>query len=148
MKSLLINRPKSKCFQCAVGSFEEDGTFAYGDFDGNLMSSIDGTRLQKKPSKKVLIRSLQSILDELNIHHINFFSLDTEGHELNVLNGIDFDKTTFDYLLIEIYTKDYAKINSLLKSHGYKMVDLFSNYSHETNQTWDGTHNDFLFKKL
>jgi FkbM family methyltransferase len=147
-KRLVRNRPHSKCFQCALGSFEQDNTYVYGNFDGSLMSSVDGSRLHKPANQRVLVRSLQSILDEVNLYHINFFSLDVEGYELNVLKGIDFERTTFDYLLIEVYAKFYHQIVELLKLKGYVMVENFTNYSPKTNPDWDGTHNDYLFQRV
>lgn len=145
---LCQNRPNSVCFQCALGSFEEDGTFAYGDFDGTLMSSINGERLNHTGNEKVLMRSLQSILDEVKVHNINFFSLDTEGYELNILKGIDFSKTQFDYILIEIYNYHYDQIIEFLSSNGYEMIQSFTNYNKIDNPDWDGTHNDYLFKRV
>lgn len=144
---LCRNRSISKCFQCVLGSFAEDNTYVWGDFDGNLMSSVGGVRLARQAPQKVLVRSLQSILDEAGITHVNFFSLDTEGYELNVLNGIDFTKTTFDYILIEIYPTEYEKIKSLMLSEGYELVGNFTNYNNVTNDAWDGSHNDYLFKR-
>lgn len=144
---LVKNRPQSKCFQCALGSFEENGTLGVGDFDGDSMASINGTRRHEKPTQTVLIRSLQSILDESGLHHINFFSLDTEGYELNILKGIDFSRTSFDYLLIEIYKHQYDEIVLFLAENGYRLVKCFSGYTHKTNPGWDGTHNDYLFTR-
>ena len=144
---LCANRPRSRCFQCALGSFEEDGTYGFGDFDGNLMSSIGGTRLHRSAAQKVLIRSLQSILDEVHLQHINFLSLDTEGYELHILRGIDFAKTQFDYLLIEIHKDHYHEVVSFLSEKGYEMADNFSNYNHLTNPNWGGYQNDYLFKR-
>lgn len=145
---LRVNRPYSKCFQCALGSFEENNTYAYGDFDGSLMSSLDGERLRRSPINQVLVRSLQSILDEVGVQHVNFFSLDTEGSELNILKGIDFSRITFDYLLIEIYQHQYDTIVSFLQSRGYEMIENFSNYNKISNPGWDGSHNDYLFKNV
>lgn len=144
-KRLCNNRPNSQCFQCALGSFEQNNTYIYGDFDGSLMSSVDGKRENNRPTQRVQIRSLQSVLTEVGLQHINFFSLDTEGFELQVLEGIDFNKTVFDYLLIEIYTPQFNEIISFLLSNGYIMIENFSNYSHLTHSGWDGTHNDYLF---
>jgi len=141
------NRPSSFCIQCALGSFEEDNTFVWGDFDGGPMSSVNGNRLNRDAEQMVLMRSLQSILDEMKFHHINFFSLDVEGYELNVLLGIDFNKTIFDYLLIEIQDDQFDDIVRLLDINEYELVENFSNYNVEMNQDWDGTHNDFLFKR-
>lgn len=145
--TLCANRPHSTCFCCALGSFEENGSYVEGDFNGDLMSSVNGKRLGRSNSQKVKMRSLQSILDEIGIQHVDFFSLDTEGYELNILRGIDFDKTTFDYILIEIYNEEYEAIVSLLKDKGYRLVENFSNYNFIDNPSWEGTHNDYLFKR-
>lgn len=142
---LCINRPHSRCFNCALGSFQQDGEIAFGDFDGHLMASLLG-RLDRPKDQGVLIRSLQSILDICDITHVNFFSLDTEGYELNILKGIDFAKTTFDYILIEIYANQYDGIVSLLDSNGYELVCNLSGYNKIDNPNWDGSHNDYLFK--
>lgn len=143
---LVKNRPNSKCFQFALGSFEDNNTYISGDFDGHLMSSIEGNRLNRPAETTVLMRSLQSVLDEEKIDHVNFFSLDVEGFELNVLRGIDFNKVTFDYLLIEVNTHG-DEIDLLLSSNGYELVENFSNYNAVDNPQWDGTHNDFLYKR-
>src|SRR3990167_3228692 len=139
------NRPNSHCFQCALGSFAEDGSSVCGDFNGALMSSVNGKRLFSPLSISVPIRSLQSILDEMAISHVNFFSLDTEGYEYNILQGIDFEKTSFDYILIEIYNWDYNSIVSFLANRGYQLIKCLSGYNHHDNPYWDGTHNHYLF---
>jgi hypothetical protein len=39
---LMANRPYSLCYQCALGSFEENNTYVTGDFNGRMMSSVGG----------------------------------------------------------------------------------------------------------
>ena len=146
-QELQNNRPSAFCFCCALGSFDEEGAYLWGDFTGSLMSSINGVRQSRPPTEKVLVRSLQSIIDEVGIYHINFLSLDTEGYEFNILKGIDFTKTTFDYMLIEIYPVEYNDIVTFLESKGYDLIANFSNYNRFDNRSWDGTHNDYLFKR-
>lgn len=145
---LVSNRPHSQCFQCALGTHQENGTYLHGDFDGILMSSVNGSRLERQAMVRTPVRSLQSILDEVNLHHINFFSLDVEGYELQVLKGIDFGKTLFDYILIEIYSSDYDQVVEFMKTSGYALMENFSNYNKTTNPDWDGTHNDYLFIRM
>jgi FkbM family methyltransferase len=145
---LWLNRPNSDCFQCALGSFAQHDTYVIGDFDGHLMASVNGERLDRNPDQKVLVVCLQSILDEVGIKHVDFFSLDTEGCELNILRGIDFSRTTFEYLLIEIYSHQYQEIVSFLSNKGYAMIENFSNYNPKDNPAWDGSHNDYLFKRV
>jgi FkbM family methyltransferase len=46
-------------------------------------------------------RTLTSILDEHRVPQIDFFSLDVEGYELSVLEGLDFDRYAPTYMLVE-----------------------------------------------
>lgn len=144
---LCLNRPASTCFNCALGPFEQDDTLCFGDFDGHIMASIGGKRLKREPAQCVLFRSLQSILDEEGVSHADLLVLDTEGSEYNVLRGIDFTKTTFDYLLIDIHEWAIHLVCSLLFQNGYDLVECFTSYNPTDNPAWDGLHNDYLFKR-
>lgn len=146
-EQLCTNRPNSICYSCALGSFEDDASWLEGDFDGNPMASVHGERLNRDHKTIVPVRALQSILDEVGYHHINFFSLDAEGYELKILKGIDFSKTLFDYILVEIYKDKYNQIVKLLNENGYELIENFSNYNHRDNPHWDGLHNDYLFRR-
>lgn len=64
---------------------------------------------------------LQKLLDKYNLSEIGLFSLDVEGFELFVLDGIDFKKTTIHYILIESWKKE--KIIPYLKSIGFKSYE-------------------------
>lgn len=72
-KQSVVNRPLAHTFHCALGSHEQNGSIIYGDFDGNPMASIHGNRLHRNELCAIPIRSLQSILDELNMTHVDFF---------------------------------------------------------------------------
>lgn len=68
---------------------------------------------------------LKMILHLLNVSHVNYFILDVEGGELNVLKSINFHKIRFDVLSIETdplnRSPDYAKtISEYLYQYGYK----------------------------
>lgn len=47
-------------------------------------------------------RTLASIFAEYGIRHIDFFSLDVEGFEAEVLSTINFNRVTIDVLITEI----------------------------------------------
>eukprot|EP00808_Paulinella_micropora_P016970 g62204.t1 len=62
------------------------------------------------------------ILKKLNLHHINWWILDVEGGELQVLNAVSFSKVMFDVITIEFDGGDpdkETKIITLLHQHGY-----------------------------
>jgi len=53
--------------------------------------------------------SLGSLLSNLDITKIDFFSLDVEGNELEVLKGINFNDVDIKYICIEIWNKEKKK---------------------------------------
>jgi FkbM family methyltransferase len=109
-------------------------SYDFVEFTGNSngLSGIrtkldDSTILNSKQYfiKKRLSTKLQTILNAENISHINFLSVDVEGHEKQVLEGIDFSKTQVDALTVE-YNYDSAKKTELveyLSQYGFKLFD-------------------------
>lgn len=70
-------------------------------------------------------QTLTSILDSVGAPNVmDLLSLDVEGSELNVLNGFDFDKYKFNYLLIE--TRNFEKIDRYLTQRDYKFSMNFT----------------------
>jgi FkbM family methyltransferase len=87
-----------------------------------------------QPLTSILVKTktLTNILDECESPKIiDFFSLDVEGAEFTVLNGINYNRYNFRYILIE--TKNFQKIDIFLKSNNYKLLDKLS-------------HHDYLYK--
>jgi hypothetical protein len=58
-------------------------------------------------------------IDRNYSHHINFFSLDVEGGELDVLKSIDFSDVRFDVIVVEDLYDNVTGIERLLQSKGY-----------------------------
>jgi len=140
-----VNRPGSITLNYACVSNEYTDKSVKGDFNGKLMSSVDGLRLQSEKTIDVAAITLESILDKYAAYkNINFLSLDTEGYELNILKGLNLDKYRPQYMLIEIYSKDYKEIYDYLESKQYTLHSNFTNYNKETNPLWDGTHNNYV----
>lgn len=143
-----LNRPNSHCFNAACVSESYTGDTVTGDFDGSLMASVDGKRCNSNLHISVPAKTLTSILDSVSppIQSIDLLSLDTEGYELSVLQGLDLTKYRPHYMIIEVYSHDYDALVSFLMNNKYALVSNFSNYSRVTNPGWDGSHNDYLFK--
>ena len=148
-RSCQIHRPNSRSFHAACVSPDYPHDSIEGDFTGNLMSSVDGKRLGSPTCIKVPAKTLTSILESASAPAtFDLLSLDTEGYELSVLEGLDLNRFRPRYMVIEIYTWDYEKICSYLATQGYEMVCNFSGYTKAGHPTWDGTHNDYLFRDL
>jgi len=142
------NRPNSKCYNFACVSSDYKNEYVIGDFNGSLMSSIDGKRNNSKNLTKVKASTLENILNSVlsdSTISIDFLSLDTKGYELEILNGLNLKKYSPKYILIEIYKDQYIKIENFLLSNGYVLHSNFTNYNNKDNPHWDGTHNDYLF---
>jgi FkbM family methyltransferase len=147
-----INRPNSIVLNYACISNDYDKATVLGDFNGYLMSSVGGERIDIKKDNYSLVevpaRTLESILNEYHNKDrvIDFLSLDTEGYELNILKGLNLERYRPRYILIEVYSHQYDELVSFLESNQYKLICNFSNYNSTDCPIWDGTHNDYLFQ--
>lgn len=78
--------------------------------------------------------TLTSILEKSNApKEIDFLSLDVEGAQFEILNGLDFNKFSFKYMLIEV--RDIKRMEIFLHQHGYILEKQF-------------TAHDYLFKRI
>jgi FkbM family methyltransferase len=132
---------------CALVSFEHGEDHVEGDFDGYPMGSVGGTRLGRSASVRVPARTLQSLLDEHGVDHVDFLSLDAEGFESEILHGCDFARVTFSFMLIELYPENRDETVSFLADAGYVLQANYSNYNPIDTPDWDGRHNDYLFSR-
>lgn len=128
-----------------------------GDFDGGLMSSINGVRnrrglvgilkthFRKSNLVSVPAFTLNDVLYSHGFKDVDFFSLDVEGFELQVLQGLDFNKYRPHFLLVEVYQYQKKSIFNLMDNNHYRLVENMTNFSKETHPQWDGLHDDYLF---
>jgi FkbM family methyltransferase len=133
-------RPKSEVFNFLCSSFNNAGKdYLFHDMGSMSYSKFQNTDIQyeihHEGAKKVVDKfnlkeetyyvkttTITELLDSINSPKIiNFFSLDVEGAELEVLDGFDFTKYKIQYLLIE--SRDFNKTNDYLLSKGYIYID-------------------------
>jgi len=143
------NRPNNiNINKCLVSSDYEFKTIS-GSFDNGPMSSVGNIRnLENVELIDVPCEPLSNILDYLEIPKIDFMTVDTEGYELFVLDGLNLQKYRPTYLLIEIYEHDKETIINYLTGFNYILLENITNYNKLDNPGWDGTHNDYLFKSM
>lgn len=88
---------------------------------GGLSSSVtkDKIKFFKRYSKSSVLPEiyvqcfpLTSILDALNIHHIDYLSLDVEGSEIEILQTVNWKKLTVDVFTIE-YSRNLHRLRKL-----------------------------------
>ncbi len=141
-------RKKSSVYNYALVGRGFDNDYIEMEF-ANLMSVVSETSLNKKEhiknglecqnikesyTIKVPTITLQKLLDKNKIKEIDFFSLDVEGFELEVLKGIDFDKIKINYILIEIQQKKYKDEIERYLGKEYFLIEKLTNH-------------DYLYKK-
>jgi FkbM family methyltransferase len=134
---LQINRPRCKLFQCAVSTNE--GTLDL--YDHGALSSVKenttdeffdtwhngkGINMVTVPSRR-----LDSILRESGIRRIDFWSLDVEGSEFEVLQSMDWS-IPIGVLCIETQTGQRKDIcHSILAQNGMRYSETFAH-----NEIW------------
>jgi len=119
------------CVNCAVGEidgFSELNVSTYPHLpdwgsDVATFSKSETYRWNHKydavwSKEYVSVKTLTSILRENHVDAIDFLSIDTEGHDLDVLKGLDFCVYRPQIIIVE-YNRDREKIFDFLASRGY-----------------------------
>lgn len=66
---------------------------------------------------KIVSKPLWKVLKKYDVKKIDYLSIDTEGSEFEILNGIDFDQV--DIRVISTENSSNKEINKLLQNKGY-----------------------------
>ena len=142
---LVNNRPNNINLNCAVCNNDGETDFlcnvGYTEMISGIKDNFDVRHLQrleyentKYGSKteliKVKTKKLETILDENNISHINYLSIDVEGAEFEVIKSINFDKVFIDVIGFENNYNDVSvPIIKYLENKGFILihtaVDIF-----------------------
>ena len=71
----------------------------------HALSAVRGASVKhrgfRRRTRSVPARPLTAVLSDRSIEHVDFMSIDVEGHELNVLRGLDFSRIAVDVILVE-----------------------------------------------
>lgn len=126
-----------------AGDFFFDGKEGLGAWSG-----IHRHAYGIKSAVSVVALPLDRLLKHHKVSNIDFLSLDVEGFEMEVIKGINFNDTDITYILVEVNTNDYTldELDTYLAQFGYKNLGCLSGFSKDMDG-WDGSHNDYLFKK-
>lgn len=105
---------------------------------GKLVSSNDKVT---EHTVDVQCFPLYSILRAIDVTHIDFFSLDVEGEELNVLHTVPFDKVDIEMMTVEFkhVTDGEFSLKQFVEQKGYSSILKVSHYNNLAN--------DIIFRK-
>ena len=126
---LIQNRKNCKCYNTVISNDNESKSIIIsrnGPVSGiksNMNDSFLKRWHQNSIERMVESRKLSDILNENEITYVDFFSLDVEGGELDVLKSIDWDKVSFYIVCIELDDHNPTKNNAcreILLNNGFK----------------------------
>ena len=130
-------RKKDININAAISNNEENKTLYFVD-ELNTQNTLEANHLlflknhhnlkeEEISEQTIKTRRLDKILDSYNFNEIDFMNIDVEGHELNILNSIDFLKYKIKFICIEMIDhNDQAKLineklNAILTRNGYAL---------------------------
>ena len=136
-------RAKDININAAISDKEEIKTLYFVD-ELNTQNTLEANHLsflknhhnlkeEEISQQEIKTKRLDRILDDYNFNDIDFMNIDVEGHELHVLNSIDFLKYRVNFICIEMIDhNDQAKLineklNEILLKNDYileKKIDF------------------------
>lgn len=153
------NRPNSRNVNCAVGSIDVDGIDFYIEPIGVLSGhKVDEEDIRKRyeargieypglTKVRVECMSFKKLITDFRLKSIEVLSIDVEGAEMDVLNGMNFSETEAlpKLMVIEANSEEkWKEIKNFVEtksSNQYKL--LFDNY-----QNMFFVHMDFMDKAI
>ncbi len=137
---LVVNRPN--CINLYVACSDKEGTAEFIMNDG-YTDAISGLKEHYDPrhshrlnwelahhggstrTVEVPTTRIETICDKYNVKHINYLSIDVEGGEMAVIQGINFDKVFIDIIGFENNYPDVGEtIVQYLLTKGYYRVHI------------------------
>jgi FkbM family methyltransferase len=125
---LIINRPRNINIKAALGDRDFDKVKFNESVTNLAASSFQVDMINKSYETKeinVVMYTYKTLLEILGISKVDFFSLDVEGYELNVIKGMFGSLALPTYFFIETHYSDKEKIYGLLDELGYERVAFF-----------------------
>ena len=125
---------------CAICNYDGEADFylneGYTEMLSGIIENYDARHLERLKNEntemlattqvvKVNTKRLQTILDEHEVSHIHYLSIDVEGAEFEVIKSIDFDKVFVDVIGFENnYEEVSIPIIQYLIKKGFKVVKV------------------------
>jgi FkbM family methyltransferase len=118
------------CYNVALSSHSNENVEFFQAYGANALSGLNEGMSEahknwaKEYGKVEIIKVKTMIFSELmekypSITEIDFMSIDVEGHEMEILKTIDFEK--YKFKLITIEKSEPEKIKNYMKEKGYKL---------------------------
>lgn len=90
-----------------------------GVVDTNKNIDPQSVEISKTPTIPMRCTTAQFVSQKYNLTVVDFLSLDVEGHELQVLEGFDWDNMQINVMVIETSKRTLPGIRAFLQGRGY-----------------------------
>lgn len=130
-RNIQLNDLKDVCTTYNIALGAEQGT---AKITSHSRRNSGGTTFSMDDSGSVCVRTL----NEMNFSDIGFVKIDVEGFEFDVLKGGEELFRSMDpVIFIEIWNKNFDRVNNLLNMFGYAVVEIMpdSNYVYKKIST-------------
>lgn len=122
-----FNKSRTRDINLNLGIANKKGELDFFEFDPNTLSTFSKNTAKEylkqgftlKKTTKIKVQKLGDVLKNTAIKHFDFFSIDTEGFDLQVLKSNNWDKFKPKIICIESSQKG---INDILSKLGYKKI--------------------------
>lgn len=130
---LVVRRPAT--FRIETALCAKPGTLRFNLPDAQR--TADGCCGRANGEGKYTLRCtpLSAVLGQIGVTHVDFWSLDVEGAELDVLHGFDWQRHTLSVLLIEVFERFRKPYGEFLYSRGLTKLADFCSPTH-LNEAW------------
>ena len=137
-------RPKDINLNMAISDKKEETEYYFID-DFNTQNTLDQNHLNflkehhnvkdnEINKKKIVTDKLENILIKYKLNRIDFMNIDIEGHEIKIIQSLDFDKFFIKVLCIEMIdhnekSKEKNNIMKIILEKKFKLYKkLYNNY--------------------
>jgi FkbM family methyltransferase len=136
-EKLVKNRPRSKCYNCAVSKTVGEIELYVNDAVSSVKHNTDegafnswhrdnNVHVIKVPSKR-----LDTILNEAGVRHIDLWSLDVEGSEYEALETMDWSISVY-MIYMEMQNPDRKeRCHATLRANGFTLIREYG-----INEVW------------
>ena len=129
-----------ECLNVAVSDFEGEATFLeitrgfhqmgglVEDLRPGVRDVVDGSADNQGREISVPVTTFGKIAAERSLRYVDYCSVDVEGTELKVLNGIDFDYTEIQVISVENpppLSENFDRIRSFMSDRNYRLAATF-----------------------
>lgn len=169
-EQLKTNRPRSVLFNVALVARTTPGGTVKGAFrDGQLTGTLVSSLMSRAPDfptsvwqrgvsfarrhlnlrpkvslVEVPARTLDSCLAEAGFERVDLLSLDVEGYELQVLQGLDLSRIRPALVALEVRAPAAWQLLQWIYANDYVVVERLSDFEGMSDSGWTGDHEDFL----